>query len=65
MTLSSALRNFYMAMEVGRCLIRSTVRLEHVEKCNFLMAWSKFLRTGLNSLVWYHSDSSGFLPSSR
>ena len=34
---------FYGAMEGVRCFIRSTVRLGHVDKGNFLMAWGKIL----------------------
>ena len=32
-----------VAMEGGRCFIRFAVRLVHVEKWPFLMAWSKVL----------------------
>ena len=52
-----------MEMEGHRCFIRSTVRLVHVEKWTLLMYWSKVLRTGLNSVTWYHCDISGLVIS--
>ena len=33
---------FVVALESSRCFIRYTVMFVHVEKWNFLMAWSKF-----------------------
>ena len=33
---------FVVALECSRCFIRYTVMFVHVEKWNFLMAWSKF-----------------------
>ena len=56
---------FAMYMELGRWLIRSTVRLGHVLKWPLLMARSKVLRTGLKSVAWYQLASSGFLLDTR
>ena len=56
---------FVLDMEGGRCFIRSTVWLVHAEKWPFLVTWSKFLQTGLNSVAWYHCASSGFFTDAR
>ena len=39
----------------------SIVRLGHVAKWPFLMAWRGVLRTGLNSMAWYHCANSGLV----
>ena len=56
---------FALAVECGRCFISSTVRLGYAEKWPFLMSWSKFWGTGLNSVTWYHCDSSILLLAAR
>ena len=56
---------FAVAMEGGRCFMSSTIRLIQVVKWPFLMAWSKVLWTGLNSVAWYHCDISGLLLTTR
>ena len=57
--------NFAVAMEGGRCFMRSTVRLGQVVNLPFLMAWSKGLLTGMEITVWYHLASPGLLLSAR
>ena len=54
-----------MAMEGGRFSILSTVRLFHLEKWTFLIAWIKVLWTGLNSVAWYPYTSSVLVFASR
>ena len=44
------MRNFVVATEGGRCFMSSTVRLGHVAKWLFLMAWSKVLFTGIKTM---------------
>ena len=43
--------NFSVDMDVGRCFIRSTIRLGNVEKWSLLMAYRRFLRTRINSMA--------------
>ena len=56
---------FPVVTEFGRCFIGSTVRLGHVDKWPLFMAWSKVLRTGLNSVAWYHYASFGLILYAR
>ena len=52
-------------MEDIRCFIRSTVSLVNVAKWNFFIDWSKILRKGLTSVVWYHCTSFGLILAVR
>ena len=36
-----------------------------MEKCYFMVAWSKVFQTGRNSVALYHCDSYGLLLASR
>ena len=56
---------FTLVMEGGRFFIRSTVRLGHVDKWPFLVAWSKFLRTGLKIVAWYFLAIYGLIITDR
>ena len=43
----------------GRCLLTSSVvKLVHSAKWPFLIACIRVCLTGLNSVAWYHCDSS-------
>ena len=57
--------HFAVDMDCGRLFIRSTVRLGHVEKWPFLMAWRRILRLGIKNAAWYHCASSGLVLSDR
>ena len=54
-------RTFSVTGDYGICFIRSTVRLGHVEKWNFLIYWRRVFTTGLNSVAWYHCTISGLI----
>ena len=51
-----------VAIDGGRCLLISLlVKLIHVVKYPFLIAWIRVFLMGLKSVAWYHCVSSGLI----
>ena len=59
------MRTFAVAVEGGKCLMSSIVRLVKVVKWPFLTSWSKVLFTRLKRDEWYHLARSLLLLADR
>ena len=64
-SLFSSMCTFVVAMDEGRRVMSSTVRLGHVAKYPFLMACRRVCRRVPNSVAWYHCVISGFVIAVR